>query len=120
VPEKSGQRLADSVIWPEKYSSRSPKGWAMPSVENPLKIGVPGRTSFEKFVKVDNSSKDGVEGWCIEVFKKVQFNLSYSLPFDFHPFFGTYDELVSRVYDKVTTLTSYSYIYFLSNKIVGT
>lgn len=108
VPEKSGQRLADSVIWPGKYSSRSPKGWAMPSDENPLIIGVPGRTSFEKFVKVNNSSQDGIEGWCIEVFKKVQCNLSYSLPYKFQPFNGSYDELVSRVSDKVTTLTSYN------------
>lgn len=110
VPEKSAQGLAGSVIWPGKYSSRSPKGWAMPSDENPLIIGVPGRTSFEKFVKVDNSSKDDIkyDGWCIEVFKKVLSNLSNSLPYEFQPFYGTYDELIIRVSNKVTTLTSYN------------
>ena len=84
-----------------------PKGWSMPTKQNPLKIGVPGRTSFQKFVKVNNSgildnSKFG--GWCIDVFEEVRTKLNYSLPYKFIPLNGTYEDLVDCLYNKVTTL----------------
>lgn len=104
TPEKTARRLAGPVIWPGNLSSvkSSPKGWAMPSRDNPLIIGVPGRTSFQKFVKVYHSNKDDIkyEGWCIEVFKMVLSNLSYDLPYEFQPFYGNYDDLVCRVSNK--------------------
>ena len=76
-------------------------------IDVPLKIGVPGRTSFQKFVKVDYSgnldnSKFG--GWCIDVFKEVLTKLPYSLLYEFIPLNGTYEDLVDCVYNKVTTL----------------
>jgi hypothetical protein len=76
----------------------------MPTAENPLKIVVPSRTSFQKFVKVNDGNKDDIKygGWCIEVFKTVLSNLSYTLPYEFMPpFHGTYDELVYSVSNKV-------------------
>ncbi|KAK4551245.1 hypothetical protein RGQ29_032439 [Quercus rubra] len=72
-------------------------------IDVPLKIGVPGRTSFQKFVKVDYSgnldnSKFG--GWCIDVFKEVLTKLPYSLLYEFIPLNGTYEDLVDCVYNK--------------------
>ncbi|KAG8494508.1 hypothetical protein CXB51_012219 [Gossypium anomalum] len=51
------QDLGGRVNWPGD-SKLAPKGWAMPTDEKPLIIGVPARTSFEKFVKV-------VDGFCL-------------------------------------------------------
>jgi ionotropic glutamate receptor len=103
--EKTAQLLdGASIIWPGNLTRGSPKGWVMPTDENPLKIVVPSRTSFQKFVKVNDSNKDDIKygGWCIEVFKTVLSNLSYTLPYEFMPpFHGTYDELVYSVSNKV-------------------
>ncbi|KAB1220484.1 Glutamate receptor 2.4 [Morella rubra] len=50
--EKTAQGLSGPVIWPGTVLKRiTPKGWAMPTEENPLIIGVPSDTSFPKFVK---------------------------------------------------------------------
>ncbi|XP_062162775.1 glutamate receptor 2.7-like [Alnus glutinosa] len=102
VTEKGRQRLAAPVIWPAEMNLSRPKGWAMPTDKNPLIIGVPGRTSFQKFVKVDDSNKDDIKygGWCIKVFEMVLSNLNYSLPYKFVAFNSTYDELVYGVFDK--------------------
>jgi hypothetical protein len=93
-----------------------PKGWAMPTVKNPLIIGVPGRTSFQKFVNVSDSNKDHIGGWCIEVFKMVLSNLNYDLPYKLVAFNSTYDELVYGVFNKVTISTSpFSFVKLLVN-----
>ena len=39
------EKIVDPVTW-LGYLIQVPKGWAMPTKQNPLKIGVPGRTSF--------------------------------------------------------------------------
>jgi len=114
--EKTAQLLdGASIIWPENLTRGSPKGWVMPTDENPLKIVVPSRTSFQKFVKVNDSNKDDIKygGWCIEVFKTVLSNLSYTLPYEFMPpFHGTYDELVYSVSNKVSTLKLFLYLLY--------
>jgi ionotropic glutamate receptor len=105
--EKIVGRLPGPVIWPG--SIRSPKGWAMPTEQKKLKIGVPGHTSFQEFVKVDygqTPDDNKYDGWCIDVFKAVLGNLSYYLPYDFEPYGGDYPDLVYNVYNKVTTLAS--------------
>ncbi|KAL6312410.1 hypothetical protein AAG906_029021 [Vitis piasezkii] len=79
--------LEGPVIWPG-YLKRVPKGWEMPTVAKPLKIGIPANTTFTNYVKVD-------------VLKILEQN--YSLPYEFHPVVGTYDELVDCVYNKVIT-----------------
>jgi ionotropic glutamate receptor len=114
--EKTAQLLdGASIIWPGNLRRGSPKGWVMPTDENPLKIVVPSRTSFQKFVKVNDSNKDDIKygGWCIEVFKTVLSNLSYTLPYEFMPpFHGTYDELVYSVSNKVSTLKLFLYLLY--------
>ncbi|RVW79131.1 Glutamate receptor 2.9 [Vitis vinifera] len=89
----------------EGYLKRVPKGWEMPTDEKRLKIGIPANTSFDKFVKVDEAQIDPEKkytGFCIDIFREVIKILeqNYSLPYDFHPYDGTYDELVDRVYTK--------------------
>ncbi|XP_050287185.1 glutamate receptor 2.7-like [Quercus robur] len=96
------EKIAGPVTWPG-YLIQVPKGWAMPTEQNPLKIGVPGRTSFQKFVKVDysgNLDNSKFDGWCIDVFKEVLKKLPYSLPYKFIPLNGTYEDLIDCVYNK--------------------
>ncbi|KAJ6767000.1 IONOTROPIC GLUTAMATE RECEPTOR [Salix purpurea] len=94
-------RLKGTVIWPGDLQ-RIPKGWLMPTDAKRMIIGVPGRTSFAKFVKVStNAAGENVyDGFCIELFHKVQGVLGYDLPYQFVPFMGTYNELVDQVHNK--------------------
>lgn len=107
------------VYWPGGLIERHPQGWAMPTIENPLKIGVPGRTTFEMFVKVEEGKAP--TGFCIDVFDKAVKLLGYDLPHVFKSFNGTYDDLVDQVYLKVRTsnfetlLFKSWYIYCISN-----
>ena len=99
--------LDGPVIWPG-YLKRVPKGWEMPTDAKPLKIGIPANTSFDKFVKVDETQMEAEKrytGFCIDIFREVLKILeqNYSLPYVFYPFVGTYDELVDCVYNKVFT-----------------
>ncbi|CAL1388430.1 unnamed protein product [Linum trigynum] len=94
-------KLGGPVTWPGDLN-RDPKGWGMPTDAKPMTIGVPGRTTFEKFVQVVNAS-DGekkYEGFCIELFWKILDKLDYRLPYIFVPYNGTYEELVDHVYNK--------------------
>ncbi|KAK2991778.1 hypothetical protein RJ640_015512 [Escallonia rubra] len=103
IRKDSMEVLSGLVNWPGDLK-RVPKGWSMPTNARPMKIGVPARTSFEKFVKVagNGSSKDDYDGFCIKVFKEVlkQLEKNYSLPYDFVPYNGTYDDLVNHVANK--------------------
>ncbi|GER31770.1 glutamate receptor 1.2 [Striga asiatica] len=94
----------DLINWPGDLR-RVPKGWSMPNEAKPLRIGVPGRTSFEKFVKVTGNSSIhsySYSGFCIDIFFEVVkiVENDYPLPYEFVPFLGTYDELVNCVANK--------------------
>jgi ionotropic glutamate receptor len=104
--ETTQTRLAGPVIWPGTLQDRPPKGWGMPTNAKPLQIGVPGRTTFEKFVKVEygeTPDQNKYDGFCIQIFYEVLSLLDYHLPYEFEPYNGTYDELVHHVHNKVTT-----------------
>lgn len=95
--------LADDVIWPGRWK-QVPKGWTMPTPEKPLRIGVPVKTFFEKFVVEsfdDSTKKMEYSGFCIDLFFKVLGELDYNLPYEFVPHNGSYDELIMGVYNKV-------------------
>ncbi|KAJ6935634.1 hypothetical protein NC652_010602 [Populus alba x Populus x berolinensis] len=94
-------RLKRPVIWPGD-PQRNPKGWLMPNDTKRMIIGVPARTSFEKFVKVSTNAAGKMEydGFCIELFHKLRGVLEYDLPYQFVPYNGTYDDLVDHVYNK--------------------
>ncbi|KAL5729984.1 hypothetical protein ACHQM5_002866 [Ranunculus cassubicifolius] len=91
--------LGGPVYWPGKLD-RNPLGWVMPSDAKPLVIGVPGRTSFDKFVKVKNETNPTPTGFCIEVFKEALKLLGYELPHKFVPYYGLYDDMVDQIYLK--------------------
>ncbi|XP_041028023.1 glutamate receptor 2.7-like [Juglans microcarpa x Juglans regia] len=101
--DTANSNLSGPVIWPGNLK-RTPKGWDMPTDAKPLKIGVPGRTTFEKFVKVDYGEKPNdrkyADGFCIQIFWKVLELLGYKLPYEFEAFNGTYTELVQCVSNK--------------------
>ncbi|KAL1327228.1 hypothetical protein HN51_037299 [Arachis hypogaea] len=99
---RNTEGLSGVVIWPGKLL-RVPKGWNLPTKENPMRIAVPGRTSFSKFVKVDygeNGKPNKYSGFCIEIFDKVLELLDYDLPYEYYPINGTYPDLVQLVYNK--------------------
>ncbi|KAG1358993.1 glutamate receptor 2.7 [Cocos nucifera] len=89
------------VYWPGG-PERIPGGWGK------LKIGVPARTTFDQFVKVEYDEgrkvKD-VTGFCIDVFNETLTHLNYDLEYEFLSFNGTYDNLLNqiplKVYDAV-------------------
>ncbi|CAN4078844.1 unnamed protein product [Withania somnifera] len=94
--------MKSSVVkWPGELK-RVPKGWAIPTDSKPLIIGVPGRTSFEKFVKVElvaETDERKYTGFCIDLFKEVLKILekNYTLPYEFEPYNGSYPDLVQQV-----------------------
>uniref|UniRef100_A0A2N9G5T9 Glutamate receptor n=1 Tax=Fagus sylvatica TaxID=28930 RepID=A0A2N9G5T9_FAGSY len=92
--------LAGLVIWPGNLK-RILKGWEMPTHAKPLKIGVPSRATFEKFVKVEYGKKENnYTGFCIQIFLKAKGLLPYPLPYKFVAHNGTYTELIHHVYNK--------------------
>ncbi|KAG2683887.1 hypothetical protein I3760_10G054800 [Carya illinoinensis] len=102
VLDTANSNLFGPVIWPGNVT-RTPRGWDMPTDAKPLKIGIPGRTTFEKFVKVDwekPNDKKYADGFCIQIFWKVLELLKYKLPYEFEAFNGTYDDLVQCVSNK--------------------
>ncbi|KAI5386776.1 glutamate receptor 2.7 [Lathyrus oleraceus] len=101
---RNSESLSSIVIWPGK-SHGVPKGWNLPTKQKPLRIAVPGRTSFSKFVKVDYDDIDEqgnpkCSGFCIDIFDKVLELLGYDLPHEYYPINGTYPDLVQLVYNK--------------------
>ncbi|PIA57963.1 hypothetical protein AQUCO_00500117v1, partial [Aquilegia coerulea] len=98
------QVLGKRVYWPGGLD-RAPRGWVMPTDSKPMIIGIPGKTQFEKFVKVNDPEKvkNGEEeptGFCIDVFKQALPLLNYDLPHKFVPFNGLYNDMVDQVYLK--------------------
>ncbi|KAF9618747.1 hypothetical protein IFM89_002442 [Coptis chinensis] len=97
------QVLGNRVYWPGGLLSRPPLGWVMPSDANPMVIGIPSKTTFEKFVQVNKDGEDPT-GFCIDVFNKARERLYYGLPHSFKPIDGKYDELIEMVYNKSKTV----------------
>lgn len=102
----STEDLADRVTWPGNLK-RVPKGWAMPTDEKKMKIGVPSTTFFEMFVKFDpaeSSDEKRYSGFCIDLFREVIKHLDYTISYEFVPHSGSYDNLIMGVYHKVMIL----------------
>ncbi|XXG71027.1 hypothetical protein AAC387_Pa07g0373 [Persea americana] len=116
----------DGIIWPGG-STTAPKGWVF---GRKLKIGVPVKTGFSDFMKVDidpNDNKTVARGFCAEVFEKVMSidYLHYPVLLEYIEFDnghagepGYYDELIYQVhlkkYDAVVgdiTITANRSIY---------
>ncbi|KAK1393344.1 Glutamate receptor [Heracleum sosnowskyi] len=93
-------KILGQVNWPGRAST-VPRGWAVATSANRLRIGVPGHNTFKEFVNVTYEHPGGqptFEGLSIDVFKAVVQNLPYGLLYDFIPYNGTYDSLVQEIH----------------------
>ncbi|XP_074375379.1 glutamate receptor 2.2-like [Apium graveolens] len=91
--------ILGQVNWPGRAST-VPRGWAVATKTNRLRIGVPGHNTFKGFVNVTYEHPGGqpiVTGLSIDVFKAVVRSLPYNLLYDFFPYNGTYDSLVQEI-----------------------
>ncbi|KAL8255281.1 hypothetical protein R6Q59_033502 [Mikania micrantha] len=91
------------ITWPGGKTDR-PRGWVIGDTERPLRIGIPKRASFVKFVT--ELSNHTIEGYCVDVFKEALKLVPYELPYRFVPFGDglsnpSYDDLVKFVKDDV-------------------
>ncbi|CAK9135315.1 unnamed protein product [Ilex paraguariensis] len=92
-----------SIYWPGSDQS-VPKGWSLGEGEKPMKIGVPARGAFNQFVNVNydpSRNETSVTGFSIEVFEAAVNRLPYDLPYVLVPYYGSYDEMVAEVHNKV-------------------
>ncbi|KAL7087595.1 hypothetical protein ACP275_13G076300 [Erythranthe tilingii] len=99
VSYNSSMEILGHVVWPGGPWS-TPRGWVLPTVSNPLRIGVPNVSLTSKFVKVEYNpvtKNYSFSGFSIEVFNKTVQNLNYSLPYEFIPYNGSYTDLVKQV-----------------------
>lgn len=99
----SGRVLLGAINWPGGLQT-VPKGWVYSSEGKTLKIAVPAGNLCPQFVSVDYDQKlneTHFTGFSINVFKAVVKRLPYHLPFDFVPFYGSYDQIVEQVKNKV-------------------
>ncbi|TXG62337.1 hypothetical protein EZV62_013700 [Acer yangbiense] len=95
------------IIWPGDSAS-VPKGWEIPTNHKKLHIGVPMKSGFGDFVKVEfdsTTNKSTVTGYCIDVFDAVMKTLPYAVTYEYIPSglpdgtsTGTYDDLIYQVY----------------------
>jgi hypothetical protein len=95
------------MFWPGSLLT-VPKGWAINVEEKPLQIGVPASGAFNQFVRVSydqDLNKTFISGFSIDVFEATVKRLPYELSYILVPFYGSYDEMVQRVYYKVGPLT---------------
>nr|POE59593.1 glutamate receptor 2.1 [Quercus suber] len=99
----TSMRSLEKVYWPGGTWT-APRGWTLPTNANPLRIGVPTKSSFKQFVSVvQDQSKNSTayEGFAIDLFQATVGSLPYYLPYNFTPFDGTYDEIVEQKFDAV-------------------
>ncbi|KAF8391286.1 hypothetical protein HHK36_023588 [Tetracentron sinense] len=99
----TSMRVLGQVFWPGGPWA-IPRGWALPTTANPLRIGVPAKPAFNQFVNVkyDNVGEIlSITGFAIDVFNATVEQLPYHLPYKFIPYEGIYDSLVEQVHLKV-------------------
>ncbi|OMO89278.1 Ionotropic glutamate receptor [Corchorus capsularis] len=90
------------VFWPGGPIN-TPKGWDVSTNGKPLRFGVPARSIFNKYVKIQydpDKNQTSITGLAIELFETVVEQLPFHLTYDLFPFNGTYDDLVKQIYLK--------------------
>ncbi|KAK1549619.1 hypothetical protein Q3G72_004940 [Acer saccharum] len=76
------------IIWPGDSTS-VPKGWEISTNQKKLHIGVPKKSGFTEFVKVEfdsTTNRSTVTGYCIDVFEAVMKTLPYAVTYEYIPF----------------------------------
>ncbi|THG04723.1 hypothetical protein TEA_013614 [Camellia sinensis var. sinensis] len=99
------EALEDLVTWTGNLK-HTPKGRVMLTNTEAMRIGVPSKTAFEKFVKVEaisNSTEKRYSGFCIDVFEEVLkiVQKKYPIRVDYFPYDGTYEGLIDEVFYKL-------------------
>lgn len=92
-----------AVYWPGGLLT-VPKGWSYIYEERQLKIAVPAMGAFRQFVNVYYDQRingTNVTGFSVSVFEAAVRLLPYQLPYQFIPFYGSYDDMVEQVHHKV-------------------
>lgn len=99
-----------TIYWPGGELT-PPKVETFGSIENPLRIGVPAMGAFSMFVNVkydQNLNKTIIRGFSIDVFEAAVKMLPYHLPYVLIPHYGSYDEMVEKVRNKVKSIKIYT------------
>ncbi|XP_055959688.1 glutamate receptor 2.8-like [Mercurialis annua] len=92
-------QILGHIFWPGN-PWLVPRGWAAPTNDKLLKIGVPMTNTHKEFIDVKHVLHKGnltVSGFSVDVFKSTLESLPYALPYIFVPFNGTYDSLVEHI-----------------------
>lgn len=95
----SSMETLGHVFWPGGPWT-TPRGWDLPTIANPMRIGVPNGSLTNKFVSIEYDPSTGrriFSGFSLQVFDRTARNLKYSLPYEFIVFDGTYTDLVKQV-----------------------
>ncbi|XP_027926855.1 glutamate receptor 2.8-like isoform X2 [Vigna unguiculata] len=113
----SSMKELGQVLWPGRPWG-TPRGWTLPSSDNPLRIGVSVLGTLKQFITVNQDQTENTttfHGFTIDLFRATMELLPYPFPYKFYPFNDTYDNLVKQVYlknfDAVIDVTIISYRY---------
>ncbi|KAJ6298314.1 hypothetical protein OIU76_019462 [Salix suchowensis] len=94
----------EQVLWPggPKYT---PRGWTEVTRLKPLLVGVPAKSGYKEYVKVEyNQSRNSTsfDGLAIQLFEETVRSLPFYLRYEFVPFNDiSYDKLVGEIGGKL-------------------
>eukprot|EP00249_Psilotum_nudum_P011789 c23385_g2_i1 orf=45-1760(+) len=99
----SPKQLLQRKDWKEG-SNQLFTGRKLQETSRHLKVGIPKKTGFQKFVEWSEGA--GAHGFCVEVFKHALHYIPYRVDTEFDPFGNgsstpTYDDMVQRLANKV-------------------
>ncbi|KAK4765523.1 hypothetical protein SAY86_026613 [Trapa natans] len=92
-------------LWPGE-TLEQPKGWVIPVKGKKMKIGVPVKSGFKEFIKVewDLHGNPTYSGFSYDVFLAVLDELPFAIPYEFVPFMnssrliaGSYSDMLYRI-----------------------
>ncbi|XP_061374693.1 glutamate receptor 2.6-like, partial [Gastrolobium bilobum] len=107
------------LLWPGRPWD-TPRGWALPTSDKPLRVGVPALATLKQFINITQDHSENTtsfQGFTIDLFRATVELLPYHLPYKLYAFNDTYDNLVKQVYLKNfdaaidVTIISYRYQY---------
>jgi ABC-type branched-subunit amino acid transport system substrate-binding protein len=90
----------EQVLWPggPRYT---PRGWTELTREKPLLVGVPAKSGYKEYVKVEydrSRNATSFDGLAIEIFNATVRRLPFYLPYEFVAFNDiSYDNLVGQI-----------------------
>uniref|UniRef100_A0A2N9IYA3 Ionotropic glutamate receptor C-terminal domain-containing protein n=1 Tax=Fagus sylvatica TaxID=28930 RepID=A0A2N9IYA3_FAGSY len=99
-----GKRYKEIDFWTPKFGFSMNPSMEKNDATNTLAGPViwPGNLNgtHQKVEYREKPQKDNYTGFCIRIFDKALDLLGYDLPYEFHPYNGTYSDLVYHVYNK--------------------